>query len=179
MDIGAYMNIADFDNIAKENNIEVPRLRGYRLMKNEKPYTEENIKAWSERIFMSDADGYFRSHCRLNSNCHEYSQAMNKKVAYYIDEETGKLRWDRLHGKKRKDLKFLRKQNYKRVCENVTVFNKYTGRPDVLYIHARIGGGNWDFYGGPELAKKEWFLEKIDDPYDNTYCDIYAKIKEV
>ena len=37
MDIGAYVQIDDLDKIAKENGIEVPRLRGYRLMKDEKP----------------------------------------------------------------------------------------------------------------------------------------------
>ena len=37
MDLGAYANIEDLDEIAKKNNIEVPRLRGYRLMSEETP----------------------------------------------------------------------------------------------------------------------------------------------
>ena len=35
MDLGAYAQIEDLENIAKDNGIEVPRLRGYRLMKEE------------------------------------------------------------------------------------------------------------------------------------------------
>ena len=56
------------------------------------------------------------------------------------------------------------------------MWNKYAGKENVLYIHSRIGGGNWDYYGGNELSKQPWFLEKVDDCYDDTYCDIYAKI---
>lgn len=58
-------------------------------------------------------------------------------------------------------------------------FNKYVGRDDVLMVHARIGGGNWEYYGGPELAKQPWFIEKVDDSYDNTYCDIYVQIPHI
>lgn len=54
-------------------------------------------------------------------------------------------------------------------------FNKYSGRFDVLYIHARIGGGNW-LSCRNQVKNQPWFLEKVDDFYDNTYCDIYAKI---
>ena len=37
MDLGAYAQIDDLGAIAKANKIEVPRLRGYRLMKDEEP----------------------------------------------------------------------------------------------------------------------------------------------
>lgn len=37
MDLGAYVRIEDVSSIAKANGIEVPRLRGYRLMKDEEP----------------------------------------------------------------------------------------------------------------------------------------------
>lgn len=100
MDLGAYSNIELLKELVDKNNIEVPRLRGYRLMKYENP----------------------------------------------ID--------------------------YKEM------FNKYCGRDDVLYIHARVGGANWNYYDCDNLVKsKDWFLDKIDDSYDCTYCDIYAKLK--
>ncbi|SDB15231.1 hypothetical protein [Eubacterium oxidoreducens] len=35
MDLGAYAQIEKIEKIAKANDIEVPRLRGYRLMKDE------------------------------------------------------------------------------------------------------------------------------------------------
>ena len=55
------------------------------------------------------------------------------------------------------------------------MFNKYVGRKDILYIHARIGGGNWSYYHH-RVDKQPWFIEKVDDAFDSTYCDIYAKI---
>ena len=39
MDLGAYTQIEELENIAKDNGIEVPRLRGYRLMKEESKIT--------------------------------------------------------------------------------------------------------------------------------------------
>ena len=57
------------------------------------------------------------------------------------------------------------------------MWNKYVGRENVLYIHSRIGGTNWDYYNGNELTKQPWFLEKVDNYFDSTYCDIYALIK--
>ena len=44
MDLGAYMNIEELDKIAKNNGIEIPRIRGYRLMENEEPLSKEEIK---------------------------------------------------------------------------------------------------------------------------------------
>lgn len=44
MDLGAYMNIGELDKIAKNNGIEIPRIRGYRLMENEEPLSKEEIK---------------------------------------------------------------------------------------------------------------------------------------
>ena len=36
MDLYAYLQIEDYDALAKANGIEIPRLRGYRWMENEK-----------------------------------------------------------------------------------------------------------------------------------------------
>ena len=36
MDLFAYSQIDDFDHLLKDNNIEIPRLRGVRLMSQEK-----------------------------------------------------------------------------------------------------------------------------------------------
>ena len=64
----------------------------------------------------------------------------------------------------------------KRVEKQRAAWNKYAGRDDVLYIHARIGGDNW-FYYHSYVDTQPWFLEKVDDSYDSTYCDLYARIK--
>ena len=122
MDLGAYMQIGDLEQLAKANNIEVPRLRGYRLMKDEEPLSAKQIKEMAKEIGITE-----------------------EKVKHQYD-----------------------------------VFNKYAGKENILYIHARIGGGNWDCFGGNELTKQPWFLEKVDDCFDCTYCDIYAQLtKEI
>ena len=59
------------------------------------------------------------------------------------------------------------------------MWNKYVGRDDVLYIHARIGGNNWSYFNGNEITRQSWFLSKADDYFDCTYCDIYAKINKI
>ncbi len=84
---------------------------------------------------------------------------------------------EKIHGKLRKKVKFAAKKAIRRAFDQYNTWNKYCGRNDVLYIHARIGGNNWEYFGGPELTKEPWFLEKVDDSFDSTYCDIYAKIK--
>ena len=43
MDLFAYAQIGDLEKIAKANGIEVPRLRGYRLMSDETPVSEAEI----------------------------------------------------------------------------------------------------------------------------------------
>ena len=89
-----------------------------------------------------------------------------------------KVCWDRIHGWKRKVLKTFIHNEQKRVEAQRLLWNKYAGRDDILYIHARIGGGNWSYYHD-QVDTKPWFLEKVDDSFDSTYCDIYAKIEGV
>lgn len=191
MDLGAYIQIEDLEKIMEANGIEVPRLRGLRLMSQQEFCTEEDIR---KAIQSNNSWIYEKMCCSVprfhpDSNCSEFSPATARlEEKYLIREErplgdgrtymkTVGFRWDRIHGKNKKRLKLALKHAEKRVREEMTVFNKYVGKEDVLYIHARIGGRNWAFYGGPELAKQPWFIEKVDDYFDSTYCDIYARIK--
>lgn len=62
------------------------------------------------------------------------------------------------------------------IC-NHTLFNSYVGRDDVLYIHARLGSTSWtDEKTKAEVTRQPWFLAKVDDSFDSSYCDIYARI---
>lgn len=124
MDLLAYMQISDLEEIARKNNIEIPRLRGYRLMKNESIVSETDL----EQYLIALPNNHIKTKNKL--------------------------------------------------LDQFSTWNKYAGQEGILYIHARIGGNNWKAYGGPELKKQPWFLEKVDDAFDSTYCDIYAKIKE-
>lgn len=186
MDLYAYTQIEDFEDLAKENGIEVPRLRGYRLMRDEEPLTQEEInriKKDCEVGIAEDlctADPFWNPH----ANSHTFSYYTDYLRRYYLvyeKEPDGyirytSIRWDRIHGKKRKILKFEIKKAHRSIQKQYDMWNKYVGQ-NVLYIHARIGGGNWLYYKGHELEKQPWFLEKVDDSFDCTYCDIYAKLK--
>lgn len=178
MDLGAYTKIEDLSKVAEENGIIIPRLRGYRLMSEEKPLSKEEITNIETNMIRH----VYKSGCCSvprfcpASHMHEFSRKTKALENKFLDEN-GNLRWNLLHGKERKRIKFAVKKVRQAVRNQYETFNKYAGRNDVLYIHARIGGNNWNDFQGYMLEKTEWFLEKIDDCFDSTYCDIYAKIK--
>ena len=60
--------------------------------------------------------------------------------------------------------------------QEIDMWNKFAGRDDVLYIHAKIGCSNWSGYHWSNFIKEPWFLGAVDNQFDSTYCDIYAKI---
>ena len=178
MDLGAYANIEKLSAIASANGIDVPRLRGYRLMAEEEPITKEEIEKEINWQCLKDVERIFKE---VAPHCYEYSQRTRHLVRKYMildrDGYPIGVRWDRLHGKRRKKAKYLRKKIAKEISTQLGIFNKYCGRNDVLYIHARLGGANWIYYNkNGAIETQPWFLEKIDDAYDSTYCDIYAKI---
>lgn len=159
MDLGAFVNIKNLQRLADANGVAVPRLRGYRLMQNETEVDEEDV---SEIIH--------------NLEVWECTNLFGDKYIQDRNENGKRIRWELLHGKRRKVLKFAVKKRRKRAIEQYRIFNKYVGQSGVLYIHARIGGPNWNRYGGPDLENTSWFIEKVDDCFDSTYCDIYAKV---
>lgn len=196
MDLYAYMQIGELEHFLTENNISIPRLRGLELCTDMTPWTEEEkTKAIEYRIDTAisnllEADPY---PWMVNPFCYsldERSDRLKARYTYkkvtdtYIDSDgvehniyTLVPRWDRIHGRRRNALKLKLKQYVRKFTEYVKVWDKYCGREDVLRVHTRIGGPNWKYYGGEELAKQPWFLEKVDDYADRTYCDIYIKVK--
>lgn len=184
MDLGAYIQIDELEKIAKENGIEVPRLRGYRLMKNEEVFDIRKIDKKKIALDCVKELCCGEPFWNPNSDLVVFNDWTDYLCDYFMvkgkdddgHEKYREIRWDRIHGWKRRVLKTYIHNEYMRQCKQWQVWNKYVGRDDVLYIHSRIGGGNWPYYY-KEVVSKPWFLEKIDDAYDSTYCDIYAKIK--
>ena len=179
MDLWAYSNIENLEELANKNGIDCPRLRGYRLMKDEELI---NIK---ETIKDKHIDYYcVRDLCGSDpfwcptSDCYWACEETDRKIAYYTDEKSETVRWDRIHGWKRRVLKTYIHNIIAGYKKQYEVWNKYVGRDDVLYIHARIGGNNWSYYY-KYVVNQPWFIEKVDDGFDSTYCDIYAKINGV
>lgn len=175
MDLGAYAKIDDLSNIMKDNGISVPRLRGLRNMKFEEPVDIRTMYKDIEKKCVEDLCNSVPS-WTLYSNLRCYSRANERKLNYYTVNNG--INWKHIRGKKRKILKTYIHNEKKRYERQYSIWNKYCGREGILYIHARIGGRNWSYFGGPELvAKQPWFIEKVDDAFDCTYCDIYARIK--
>lgn len=122
----------------------------------------------------------------VNSDCHSYCKRTDdnlKRFLVYTKNENGyerptAVRWGKIHGKRRKKIKLLAKTQIRHIRKSIDTFNKYAGRKDVLYVHARIGGNNWVFCGGQQVAEHPAFIERVDDWCDSTYCDIYLKIDE-
>lgn len=184
MDLYAYSQIDTLEEIMKNNNINVPRLRGLLLMKDEVPFSREDFEKMCKNAELNTVKRLCRArpYWSRKPYVHSYNLWTDYLVSYYISDnkrgdEDGHVRWDRIHGWKRRVAKFEIKKKKRRIREQLEMFNKYAGRDDVLYIHARIGGNNWKYYDGDNtIAKEPWFLGKVDDRWDSTYCDIYAKI---
>ena len=146
-------------------------------MKQETPVTKESMKEDAYSI------GLWRCKCLCmnffaDDGWIEMSERTDRIIEKYMETDgrmTTGIKWDKVHGKKRKMFKWELRKAKRSVEEQMKIFNKYCGQ-DVLYIHARIGGNNWNYYDGESLRKEPWFFEKVDDAFDNTYCDIYAKI---
>ena len=176
MDLGAYANIEMLEELVNRNGISCPRLRGYRLMKDGKPIDYREIAA-ANSLDVECVKDLIRSEPRWdpNAGCHVYDGYTDYLIKKYVDDEHDQVRWDRIHGWKRRRLKTLIHNVKMRMKKQFEVWNRYVGREDVLYIHARIGGGNWPYYCR-EVVDKWWFIEKVDDCFDSTYCDIYARL---
>jgi len=172
MDLGAFVQIDDLSEIVKKNGIEVPRLRGYRLMKDEEPIPKEDYEEAIKRMALYECRELIEDSVRYVDR---WASSLNQ-IKRKTNEGTG-IRWDLIHGKMRKRLKLAIKHRTKRVKAQFDMFNKYAGKDGILMIHSRTGGDNWYYYKcKDEVESKPWFLEKVDDHFDGTYCDIYAKI---
>lgn len=182
MDLGAYVQIEDLEHLLKENNIEIPRLRGIRLMEREETVSEYELNEEAHWIGLEECESLCESNFSMNACCFELSYRTDRiKHKYLLFDDkhnvTG-VNWKSVHGYRRKLFKYEFRKALERVKAQYAVFNRYCGQPNILYVHSRIGGNNWNYYGGPDLKTKDWFLEKVDDAFDSTYCDIYVKIGE-
>lgn len=184
MDLGAYAQMESLSDILATTGIEIPRLRGLRLMAKEEKVTEKEIKELIENEKPEVIERLVRS-CPpwdANSSCTTYDWNADMMLKKYVTtNENGcvdGIRWKNIHGKRRKIAKFEIKKKAKRIRQSLETLNKYAGRKDVLYVHARIGGNNWTYFGGPEITRHPAFIEKVDDWFDSTYCDIYVRVDE-
>lgn len=175
MDLYAYMQIEDLGSILKDNNIEIARLRGIRLMRDEEMISQEEINKQVEEQKLCNAKEWLE---QKSWNVWSSDRA-NRKHKEFIYGELGEvigIKWNLVNRKNRNIIKLKNKEDEKRIRDNYNMFNSYVGK-NVLYVHARQGGGNRYYY--PIDTKHPMYLSDCDDAYDNTYCDIYYDLDKV
>lgn len=176
MDIGAYIQIEDLQSVAEANGILVDRLRGYRLMKDEKPMTQETLEKWKRDIEMEAVEHATSAYplCAIQPRGYSCEYLQRQRMERFVEElpdGSVRIRWDRIHGRMRKAVKYHRKVQLRAAIEQHRLWNQFAGRDDVLYIHSRDGRNLCRYTDEP------WYLGGCLDWFDATYCDIYAKLQ--
>lgn len=184
MDLGAYIQISDLEFLAKANNIEVERLRGYRLMREEKPVNIEQICNDQEVELCEELCCMYWNPTSIISAYGPETKALCQKFINNFDDKYNSdkkaplsINWDAMSDTEKEILRNYieaRCADYKKQWE---LWNSFCGRNDVLYIHAKQGTSNWSATTFHDYEDKPWFLGACNDGYDSCYCDIYAKIE--
>ena len=186
MDLYAHMQIDDLGSILKDNNIEIARLRGIRLMRDEEMISQEEINKQVEEQKLWNAKEWIE---QKSWTCWSSNRAYRKHKEFiygwvleeYLDDEKEwvkkviGIKWNLVNRKNRNIIKLKNKEDEKQIRDNYNMFNSYVGK-NVLYVHARQGGGNRYYY--PIDTKHPMYLSDCDDAYDNTYCDIYYDLNK-
>lgn len=183
MDLFAYTQINSLHDILDSTGVDVPRLRGLRLMLEEEPISDDDIAEAIHDEQMYVAERVIRSIPKWSTNSDttrygwETDRACRKYLVYGDDGRATAIRWELIHGQHRRNMKHAMKIAKRRVLDSFGTFNRYAGRDDILCVHARIGGRNWGYFNeGGAVSGSDAFIEKVDDMFDDTYCDIYLRI---
>ena len=183
MDLFAYTQINSLHDILDSTGVDVPRLRGLRLMLEEEPISDDDIAESIHDEQMYVAERVIRSIPKWSTNSDttrygwETDRACRKYLVYGDDGRATAIRWELIHGQHRRNMKHAMKIAKRRVLDSFGTFNRYAGRDDILCVHARIGGRNWGYFNeGGAVSGSDAFIEKVDDMFDDTYCDIYLRI---
>ena len=179
MDLYAYNQIENLEQILTENNIEISRLRGLRLMKKEEPITSEEIENIINNTKLENAIRWLKQRSwdfwssSKDDKVHEafiYKTVPDEYNEGEFERKIVAIDWSKVNRKDRNTIKLKNREDENRIRTNINMFNSYVGK-DVLYVHARQGGGNRDYY--PIDTKHPMYLSDCDDYWDSTYCDIY------
>lgn len=186
MDLYAYSQIEDLEDILKDLNIVVPRLRGVRLMKISKPVSQEEIEKRIKETKVKNCVQWLRErswNCwsSWNENKKHPSFIYGKVFNEYTEEyeiEVIDINYSKIKRKDRNIINLKNKEDENRIRKDFELWNKYCGK-DVLYVHTRAGGGNRIWCRTDEVKQHPLYLEDCDDSFDSTYCSIYFDITGV
>lgn len=186
MDLYAYSQIEDLEDILKDLNIVVPRLRGVRLMKISKTVSQEEIEKRIKETKVKNCVQWLRErswNCwsSWNENKKHPSFIYGKVFNEYTEEyeiEVIDINYSKIKRKDRNIINLKNKEDENRIRKDFELWNKYCGK-DVLYVHTRAGGGNRIGCRTDEVKQHPLYLEDCDDSFDSTYCSIYFDITGV
>lgn len=178
MDLYAYSQIKNLEHILTKNNIEIRRLRGLRLMKDEEPITSEEIEKIVKDTKLENAIRWLKQKSwnywssQRDDNIHKafIYRKVKEDDEDVFEKKIVAIDWSKVNRKDRNAIKLKNKEDEKRIRTNFEMFNSYVGK-NVLYVHTRQGGGNRPYY--PIDTKHPMYLSDCDDYWDSTYCDIY------
>lgn len=182
MDLYAYSQIESLEPILKACNLEIPRLRGLRLMKFSELTSQEEI---DESIKSAKVDAV-KDHYNYDSWTAWGGNKKHPSFIYRYESLDMEHRYkdvidydfSKIHGKHRKALKLEFKRIKKAYLTEYGLFNKFVGK-DVLYVHARAGGGNRGWCKTNNLRSHPLYLADCDNAFDSTYCDFYFDISGI
>ena len=177
MDMDAYIQIDAIKPLVEQNNIKVDRVRGYRLMKDELPVNKESLDELIESIVLSRIDDFFSMrNDEVFGRVLCFDKEYEEKKQKYLNED-GTVKWDILDAETKKNIDIIQKEVREQVETQYNLWNKFAQKPDVLYIHAKLGSSNWSDTYHKSYEEQPWYLGSCDDTYDAAYCDIYAKLE--
>lgn len=179
MDLYAYSQIEDLEQLLEKNEIKIQRLRGLRLMKNEELISDKEIEERIAEEKIEYAVNWLKQRCDWSWSS-DRDDNHHKSFIYGKNEEGNRqiidIDFSKVHGKDRKHIKYKWKVITKKFTAQFDMWNRYVGK-NVLYVHARQGGDNRLYY--PIDIKHPMYLDDIDDAWDSTYCDIYYDLDKV
>ena len=191
MDLGANAQIDKLQAIAEASGIDVPSLRGYRLMGEEAPLSDEEIEeiindavgtCWWLFSSNSDPEWYEHTWDEFVKGYRPQNVPPGQKYCYPEQDDQKKVRKKKIHTTSIFQEVGMVEAMVKR---QYMLWNRYAGRGDVLYIHSRMGGdarvhqtyeGEYARWNGFDARDQPWYLDSCPDANDPTYCDIYARI---
>lgn len=177
------MNLQDFNREFVKDFVEAygkdTRSWGFKPMSDEKPVNPEEIAKRKNQYAVEHFENLlaaFPSWWTRSTRAYFYDNGTHLRWKHYLTkDEKGEyngIRWDRIHGKHRKKLKFELKNCNKEIDKQYKVWDKYAGRQDVAYIYIKYYNLKDEVYNQP------WFLETVDDYFEPTYRYVFIKIDE-
>ena len=131
MDLFAYSQIENLESYLKNNNIEIARLRGLRLMKDEETVNKKDISEIIKEAKVDYLVNWLQQHddyCWSSDKADKKHKAFIYGINEYGKKEVVDYDFSKVHGKDRKHIKYRWKKIEKAYTTQYDLFNEYVGQ---------------------------------------------------